>query len=1117
MAPLWHGFEEPGDVQDIRLVVDTIPTLAWSAGPDGSADFFNQRWLDYTGLSAKQALGSGWQVAIHPDDRPLILETFREALNSVIPYEVEGRFRRFDGEFRWFLFRGSPLRDRSGKVAKWYGTNTDLEERKRAEEALRKSEERWRSVFENSAIGVAVTDLNGRFLATNHVYQTIVGYTEEELRAVNFLDVTHEDYREANWALITELLEGKRRQFQIEKKYLRKDGSSIWVSNNVSLVPGTERVPRFIMALSEDITQRKHAEEALQRSEAYLAEAQKLTHTGSWVWNVRTDALFWSQEVFRIYDYDPEKMAHPTWDFFERVHPEDRPKMERRKKRMASTQKEWADSEIDFRIVLPDGTIKHLHSIAHPVIESGDEVVGTVMDVTERKRAEEKLRQTEADLLEAQRISQTGSWKLDVSSGTVTVSPQIFRIFGVKPDEDTSTVEFWLSRNHIEDQKRIQELFEKSIIEKTDYQADYRIVLPNGAIKHLHAVGHPVLNESGDLVEFVGTAMDITERKQREEALRRSEGYLAEAQTLTHTGSWAVRVPQMENVYWSKEMYRIFGLDPGPPPPSYTEVGRRLHPEDARYYTPVIEQAIRDGTDFEADYRLLLPNGAAKYIHAVGHPVVNASGDVIELVGTAMDVTEQREARAALETAFEQIKAEETELRRMTDAIASYIYVLRPDGTALYANQTVLDYTGLTLEQVQREDQRARIFHPEDVERLREERHEALARGKPFELEQRALGKDGNYRWFLVRFNPLRDDQGHIIRWYATGTDIEDRKRAEERMRDENLALREQIDQAFMFEEIVGASPALQIVLSSIVKVAPTDSTVLITGETGTGKELIARAIHKHSQRSGQAFISVNCASIPSSLIASELFGHEKGAFTGAVQRRQGRFEMAHSGTIFLDEVGELPAETQIALLRVLQERQFERVGGNRTLSTDVRVIAATNRDLTAAIAGGTFRADLFYRLNVFPIEVPPLRKRREDIPMLVEYFVKRYAEKAGKQICKIDKKTLELCQSYAWPGNIRELQNIVERSVILCSGGTFWIEKAWLAREHAPRPELAGPLADALQNQEKEIIEAALAESKGRVAGPEGAAAKLGIPRSTLDSKIKQLNIKKHKFIAEQ
>ncbi len=391
MASLPLGFEEPGDAQGIRLVVDTIPTLAWSAGPDGSAEFFNQRWLDYTGLSAEQAAGSGWAVAIHPDDLNDLLEYWRRVVASGQPGEIEGRLRRSDGAYGWFLFRAIPSLDKNGRVVKWYGTNTDIEERKRAEDALRKSEERWRSVFENSDIGVALTDLNGRFLATNHVFQSMVGYTEKELCAIRFLDLTHEDYHQANWALITELLEGKRPQFQIEKKYRRRDGSLIWVSNNVSLVPGSERVPRFIMALSEDITQRKHAEEALQRSEAYLVEAQKLTHTGNWVWNLRTDALYWSQEVFRIYDYDPEKMGRATWDFFERIHPEDRPRFEQRRERIASTQNARTPSEIDFRIVLPDGTIKHLHSIAHPVIESGDEIVGTVMDVTEHWKARAEL------------------------------------------------------------------------------------------------------------------------------------------------------------------------------------------------------------------------------------------------------------------------------------------------------------------------------------------------------------------------------------------------------------------------------------------------------------------------------------------------------------------------------------------------------------------------------------------------------------------------------------------------------------------------------------------------------------------------------------------------------
>jgi PAS domain S-box-containing protein len=450
----------------------------------------------------------------------------------------------------------------------------------------------------------------------------------------------------------------------------------------------------------------------------------------------------------------------------------------------------------------------------------------------------------------------------------------------------------------------------------------------------------------------------------------------------------------------------------------------------------------------------------------------------------------------------------------MIDAIGTGVYVLRPDGTVLHANQRVLDYTGLTLQDLQTEDLRTRVIHPEDAEKLRGNRQEAFARGVPFENEQRALGKDGKYRWFLVRYNPVRDDQGNIIRWYATGTDIDDRKRAEERMRDENLALREQIDQAFMFEEIVGSSPALQNVLSSILKVAPTDSTVLITGETGTGKELIARAIHKHSQRSCQAFISVNCASIPSSLIASELFGHEKGAFTGAVQRRQGRFELAHSGTIFLDEVGDLPAEAQVTLLRVLQERQFERVGGNRILTTDVRVIAATNRDLTAAIAAGTFRSDLFYRLNVFPIEMPSLRERREDIPLLVEYFIDRYARKAGKSIRRVNKKTLDLFQSYPWPGNIRELQNIIERSVIVCETENFSVDESWLTRQPlATEPKSQHDLATKLAAQEKETIEAALRECGGRVSGPSGAAAKLGIPGSTLESKIRSLKINKNRF----
>jgi len=331
----------------------------------------------------------------------------------------------------------------------------------------------------------------------------------------------------------------------------------------------------------------------------------------------------------------------------------------------------------------------------------------------------------------------------------------------------------------------------------------------------------------------------------------------------------------------------------------------------------------------------------------------------------------------------------------------------------------------------------------------------------------------------------------------------------------ENLALRDEVDRTSMFEEIVGSSDALKLVLSRIAKVAPTDSTVLIAGETGTGKELIARAVHKRSQRSARGFVSVNCAALAPTLISSELFGHERGAFTGATQRRLGRFELADGGTIFLDEVGELLPETQVALLRVLQERQFERVGGSQPVAVDVRVIAATNRDLKAAVASGSFREDLFYRLNVFPIEVPPLRQRTDDVLMLVEYFVRRYASRAGKTIHSIEKRTLDSLLAYDWPGNIRELQNVIERSVILSAGDVFAVDESWLPTQTVRRPP---PVASSAQSGgeprgEREIIEGALAESRGRVAGRSGAAARLGVPPSTLDHRIKALRINKAQF----
>lgn len=513
-------------------------------------------------------------------------------------------------------------------------------------------------------------------------------------------------------------------------------------------------------------------------------------------------------------------------------------------------------------------------------------------------------------------------------------------------------------------------------------------------------------------------------------------------------------------------------------------------------------QGLRQSQAGTTEVRLRRFDGEYRWFQITASPVYDEHANLVRWCGINTDIND-------IKCSEQKLRQVEADLRTITDAIRQSIVVLAPDGTTLYANRVALDHTGVTPGEVNNEGFLVRAFHPEDIDRVRDERRVGLLEGVPFELEMRSLFKNGQYRWQLIQYNPLKDERGQIIRWYATATDIDDRKRTEERLRNENLVLREEIDRSSLFEEIVGSCKPMRQVLKQVEKVASSDSTVLISGETGTGKELIARALHRRSKRATRAFVPVNCAAIPQSLIASELFGHEKGAFTGALQRRLGRFEAADGGTLFLDEIGELPMETQIALLRVLQEREFERVGSNHPISVNVRLIAATNRDLPAAVAAGTFRQDLFYRLDVFPIAVPPLRQRVDDIPLLVEYFVGRFAKGAGKNIRHIGKHTLEQLKGYHWPGNIRELQNVVERAVILCETDTFVVDESWLKRESADSSLDEG--LSALADREVEMIEAALAESHGRISGPSGAAAKLGIPRQTLESKIRRLGIDKY------
>jgi len=767
--------------------------------------------------------------------------------------------------------------------------------------------------------------------------------------------------------------------------------------------------------------------------------------------------------------------------------------------------------EYETRVRRADGEYRWMFHRKVPLRDDYGNIVkwyGSSMDIEERKRAEQAWRRNEFYLAEGQRLGHMGSWAFS-PDGFDYWSPELFRMHGLDPASKAPSVQQYLGFIHPQDHESMADLINRLVAENAPFDAAKRIVRPDGELRYIRCVGVPLVDGQG-LKKYVGSAIDVTEHELLTQELRRREAYLAEAQRLSHTGSFGWKVASGE-ILWSDETFRIFQCDPDTNPTLEFAL-TRVHPDDRGVVQLQFERASRVGKAFDFEIRLQMPHGPVKHVRVTAHPSRDNEGN-LEFVGAVTDISEQCHAEAV-------IREQEAGLRQVLDLAPQNVAVFGPDSENLYANRILLDYLGLTLEQWRQRfkstvpSYTTEFVHPDDWERVTSHSARAVSNGSAFELEMRLRKSDGGYRWFLARYNPLHDEQGQITRWYVTGTDIEDRKQAEDTLRRENVALREEVDKASMFEEIVGTSPPLQTVLSRVTKVARSDSTVLITGETGTGKELVARAIHRRSNRASRAFVSVNCAAIPRDLIASELFGHEKGAFTGATQQRLGRFELASGGTIFLDEVGELPPETQVALLRVLQEHEFERVGGTRRLRADVRVIAATNRDLQAAIRAGSFRNDLFYRLHVFPIAIPPLRERGEDIALLVEYFIDRYARKAGKNIRDISKKTLELLLSYPWPGNIRELQNVIERSVLLCETESFSIDESWLPQQPSPaEPKGQAQLPLKLVAQEKSMIEAALKESRGRVFGPTGAAAKLGIPRSTLESKIRSLKIDKTRF----
>jgi PAS domain S-box-containing protein len=896
----------------LRAIIDTIPVLAWSARPDGSAEFFNQRWLKYAGLSIEEARDWGWTDAVHPDDLSGLTDYWRSILASGEAGEIEARLRRYDGEYRSFLFRATPSFDNEGRVVKWFGTNTDVQDRKSAEGLL---------AGEN-----LVLEMTAKGNSLESILEALCRVVEQSVSgcccSIILIDTGGSKVEQA---IAPSLPSSYRDRFPGTP--MDREGG-----------PCTRAARLKTQVVVSDVA-------ADRQWDTYGWRVATLTHGLKACWST---AIMASNDLalgtFAIYWREPR-----------------------------------CPTEQDQK------NIQQITHLAAVVIERK-------RNEAELTRALDEIAKSEAEL----RTIVDAIPQLIIAIGTdgnlLHANQAVLEYTGMTSEEVES--ERFREAFHSEDTERLRAERDAALSRGAPFEYERRVRRRDGQYRWFLAQYKPLLGERGEVIRWYTSGTDIDDRKRAEEKLRRSEWNLLEAQRLGHTGSWSVDIAS-GTATASPEMLRLVDFKLGEDRSRNDYFMNKMHPEDRERVRELFVKSVSERIDFEAHHRILGDGGAIRYMHSIGHPVLNETGDLVEFVGAVIDTTEQAQARIALENALTEVK----------------------------------------------------------------------------------LLRDQLYK--------------------------------------ENLALRDEVDRVSMFEEILGTSQALQAVVSRVVKVAPTDSSVLITGETGTGKELIARAIHKRSTRSQRAFVSVNCAALASSLISSELFGYEKGAFTGATQRRLGRFELANGGTIFLDEVGELPAEIQVALLRVLQEREFERVGGTQSIQVDVRVVAATNRDLETAIANGTFRRDLFYRLNVFPIQMPALRERKDDILTLLEYFVQRFGRKLGKNFSKIDKRTVELFRSYDWPGNVRELQNVVERSVIISPDDVFCVDESWLSAGAAKTrsTQRVSELANSDSGRERQIIETALAESGGRVYGPKGAAAKLQIPPSTLDSKIKKLQIRKSRF----
>ena len=1092
----------------------------------------NEKACAELGYSREELLSLG-VLDIDPAVTPAAIMEIKDRLQTAGSLVIESLHRRKDGiTFPVEVSMKRVLLEREYVIA----ISRDLTERKLAEARLQASQDRYRAVHDRAPVGICWAESRtGRLIGVNPKYCEILGRTEEDLLSRNFQSLTHPDDVGGNLEKLRQLREGELQHYEMEKRYLRPDGSIRWAEVEVLAMWAKGEEPVWHMAMVQDVTERKQSEERLREYERVVEGLEEMIVV-----------------VDRDYRYVIANRAYLSYRGLEKMqavgHRVDevvgKELFEKKVKAKIDEcfQGRVVQYEMEYEFSIAGK--RHIFVSYFPIegpTGRVDRIAAVVQDITERKRTGEALRESEKSQKLILDHLQVGVILSSVNEEQLIYqNPRFLELFGYSI-EQFPTVEEWWRVAYPDPAYRewVSQEWKRRTAEAAKTQGEIEpmevtVTCRDGSRKYVRVLAK-VLGDRN----FI-TFIDLTERKQAEEALKKSEEKFSKAfrqspMVLTLSSTKDHHYIEVNETFermtgWKRD--EVIGR-------TALDIGLWAPTDKVNLATQL--QAEGPLRNVEANYRMR--DGSIR-IGSSSAEAVEVNGELCMLAVTA-DITERKQAEEALRQSEENYRmfvaqVSEGIFRQEMDAPVPtnlpedelayhilhdcYMAECNDAQAAMYGLKSGQEFVGKRLTEV---------LPPDDPHNIELTREYIRSGFRIIDRESHEIDIHGNPKVFLNSMIGVVEN-GMLLRTWGIQRDItekvrleEERKLAEEALRqnvtqlqqvteelrlakeklaEEKLYLEEAIDTELGFGEIIGRSGALKEVMAKAAKVAPSDATVLLLGETGTGKELVARAIHRMSNRRENSFIKLNCAAIPSGLLESELFGHEKGAFTGAVAKKLGRLELADGGTLFLDEIGEIPLDLQPKLLRVVQDQEFERLGGTRTLKVNFRLLAATNRDLLQNVRQHEFRSDLYYRLNVFPIRIPPLRERREDIRLLIEHFVRKYASRMNKSITSIPVKTIEMLVQWAWPGNIRELENFMERSVILTPGSVL---QAPLSELQAAVDEAKRSSSVTLRDQERERILRALRECKGRLGGPDGAAARLGLKRTTLQSKLSHLGIK--------